>query len=272
MVSRVQLRPRPSRAFLFAGAILALLATSAPAAALPAQPKGKVAAPDPNEKKALELYEQGRKAYKEGRYDEAIDLLKQSYALKAEPVLQYNLARAYESAGRLEDAVASFESYLALAKDIPDRTEIEAKLGNLKSRIEEQKKAKAAPPPPPPENKPAPPPAAPPPARGISPVPWIVAGVGVLGIGAGGVLGGLAASKNDEVASAPSQTEGQSLRDSAESLALGSNIAFGIGGAIALAGGIWGVIDIVSAGSSEEKPAPLKAAVGPGFVTISTTF
>lgn len=255
---------------------LPLLVASATASAAPTQPKAgpkkPVAAADPNEQRALELFEQGRKAYKEGRYDDAVTLLKQSYELKQEPVLQYNLARAYESLGRLDEAVTAFQRYLDETQEIPDRVEIAAKVQNLKARIEADQKAKAPPPPPTPKPTPTP---APDEGAKVNPVPWVLAGVGGLGLIAGGVVGALASSKNDEVATASSQVEGQSLRDSAESLALGSNLALGIGGAVLLGGAIWGVVDLVG-GTSSKAPEPAKAGaidvrVGLGAATFTLT-
>src|SRR4051794_14721586 len=50
--------------------------------------------------RALDLFEQSAKAYREGRFQDAVDRLLEARSLKSEPVLLYNLGRAYEALGR----------------------------------------------------------------------------------------------------------------------------------------------------------------------------
>lgn len=75
--------------------------------------------------------------------------------------------------------------------------------------------------------------------------PWIVAGGGAALVITGAALAAVAASRRDGAASQPT---GQLVFDdqrSAQQLALGANISFGVGGAILGAGVIWGLVELV---------------------------
>ena len=63
-------------------------------AAIVLLPRGAEAAPTrtaPTDSHALELFEQSAQAYREGRFQEAVDKLLEARRFKAEPVLLYNL-------------------------------------------------------------------------------------------------------------------------------------------------------------------------------------
>jgi tetratricopeptide (TPR) repeat protein len=244
-----------------------------------AQPKTGKKQKNPDEERAFMLYEQGRQAYREGRYDEAITLLNESYRLKPEPVLMFNIAKAYESRGRLKEAIQAYEDFLKTAKEVPDRATIESKVVNLKAALQKEEddaraKAKAEAAAKTPVNKPDVAPSLPL-ARdeeaSANPVPWIIAGVGGAGLIAGGVLGGLALSKNGSVETATSQQEAQAARSSAEGMALGSNIAFGVGGAVLLGGAIWGIVDLTSSGERPNETT-VQATAGLGSIQLQVTF
>ena len=87
---------------------------------------------------ALGLYHQGERAYELGHFDEAITLLARAYALSSEPVLQYDLARAYEGKGDLEAAARGYASYLSTQADIPDRAAIERRVATVRAQIDER--------------------------------------------------------------------------------------------------------------------------------------
>ena len=183
-------------------------------------------------KRAQSLFTESEKRYREGRFQDAVDLLNEAYRLDPSPVLLYNIARAYESLGDSGHAIDAYRKYLESDPKAADRGAIEQRLATLERQQRAQEQAdRPAPPPvfvPSPEPAPAPPP---------NPVPWIVAGVGVAGLGAGIVLGVLAKSKHDaanegEIASA--DIEGANA--TADRLATSANIAFVMGGALALGG------------------------------------
>jgi tetratricopeptide (TPR) repeat protein len=193
------------------------------------------------EAQALDRFEKSVVAYREGRFQQAIQLLLEARELKPEPVLLYNLGRAYEASGKLEEAVDAYGKYLEEDPGAIDRKGIEAKLATLRAQIEERE-ALRKPPPPARVATPAPapePPPAPPPADPLRPLPWIVMGVGALAVGTGVVLRVVAQSKHDDAAQEESQTVAQDRQDDAVRWARASTIAFIAGGLVALTGLVW---------------------------------
>jgi tetratricopeptide (TPR) repeat protein len=223
--------------------------------------------------RALELFEQGRAAYREGRFADAGRLLREAYALVPEPVLLYNLARAHEGLGEFPEAIDAYERYLATAKDIPDRGAIERKLTSLRAELAERErlarerdealKAKPAP-----GEGPAARAEPEPTTRGASPWPWVVAGLGGAVLVGGGVFGTMALATNDDAEAAPSQVDAASLRDDAEGLASLSSVGFVVGGVLVATGVTWGVIDLASSGSAGEATARLELGPTGGRVRI----
>jgi tetratricopeptide (TPR) repeat protein len=209
------------------------------------------------EAQALVLAERSKVAFDEQRYEDAIRLIEEAYRLKPEPVLLYNLGRAYQENGQFEQAIVTFERYLAIAgEELQDRAAIEERIAMLRSKLEQQKQREAKPPPAKPAPRPQPAKRAPvPPDTEVSPFPWVIAGVGAAGMIAGAVMGGVALSRNAGATSAGSQVEGQSEREGAEQLALGSTLALSIGGAILAGGAVWGIVDVVAAGPADDAAA-----------------
>ena len=250
---------------LLASALLARPAASQPkAGGAPSAATSDAQAKDKAE--ALALFEQGRAAYRDGQFAESVKLFTKAYALQPEPVLLYNLARSQEGLGDYPAAVDAYERYLAQAKDVKDRGSIEQRVATLRKSIAEKErlgrerdeaeraKEQAKPRPAGEGGEPTAQTASP------SPWPWALVGVGAAGVVVGGILGGVALSKNSSADGAPSQLEASDGRSSAEGLALGSTIAFIAGGAIAGVGLIWGIADVATS-SGEPEPAPA-ATVG----------
>ncbi len=213
--------------------------------------------------RALSLFDRSRHEYDAGRFDEAASLLREAYSLEADPVLLYNMARAYEGAGHIQEAADTYQRYLAEAGDIRDRGAIERRLETLRAQLARQeeleresaREAEAPAPEPTPEVEPppSPPPALPPPSGGVDPAPWIVAGAGALGVGAGLVLGAFAQDSHASAAIEPVHERAFAEQQQAYDLATGANIAFIAGGAIAVAGLVWAIISLATSGPSRES-------------------
>ncbi len=225
------------RLLTFGSALLmcAGLLVAAPAAAQ----SGKSA-----DQRAVELFEKSVEAYRAGEFAKSVELLKQAYALKPAAVLIYNLARAYEGLGRLDEAVRAYEDYLAKEPKPQDRGAIEKKVATLKAQIAERERMKR-------EqeesarkgSEPAPSPAlaATPPEK-RSATPWIVAGIGGAIVIGGGVVMIMAKTKHDEADREPIQTKSDSLADDAKSLSTVGSVVM-LGGAAVLAGGVvWAIL------------------------------
>ena len=252
---------RSGRPAGIAAAVLVFcLGALAPTAA--AQPKKA------DEGTALQLFEQGYKAYQEGRFQQAIELLERAYAMKQEPVLLYNLARAHEGVGNLDQAISMYERYLTEMQEIPDRAAIEKRLETMRAQIAERdrlrrerdearkrgtKRTPEGGGTPPNDNGAQ---------RSPSALPWIVGGVGAAGVIAGAVLGGVAQAKHDDAVAAPSQREAADLQGSAEGLGTASTVAFIVGGGVLGIGVLWGILDLtVLAGPAEGQPPPAAVRV-----------
>ncbi|HZO14916.1 MAG TPA: tetratricopeptide repeat protein [Polyangiaceae bacterium] len=216
---------------------------------------------------ASELYERGKKLFESGDFRGALQLFKKAYAMDPHPVLIYNIARSHESLGELEGAIEAFEKYLELDPKAPDRGAVEQRIATLKRQLEERqalearaRQAEKPRPPPKPEPEPEP--------EGPSPIPWIIAGVGVAGVGAGVAMGAVAQARFDAAVEEQSAERAQGLEDEAHSLALGANIAFAIGGAIALGGAIAGIVNVVQTTQS----AGLVVRLGAGTIGLTHRF
>src|SRR5882757_7797608 len=64
--------------------------------------------------KAAQLAKDGDRLYKEGKYRDAAEALKQAYELDKNPVLLFNIARAYDQAGDLQIALDTYRQFIAV--------------------------------------------------------------------------------------------------------------------------------------------------------------
>jgi tetratricopeptide (TPR) repeat protein len=192
-----------------------------------------------------ETFERAETLYDEGRYAEAIELLRELLRDYPDPILLYNLGRAYEGADRIAEAIDAYERYLDAAPDAPDRDAIARRIERLRVRLRPQAPADPTPPPativPPPK-----------PPRPIV-APWVVAGIGGAGLVAGATLGGLSWSRRDAAIDAMIQADAAAHLGRAQRLATAANVAFGIGGALAIAGVAWGVAQVVKRRRARER-------------------
>ena len=87
-------------------------------------------APQAPQADAVLLFEQSADAYRAGRFSQAASLLEEAYAIWPDPVLVYNLGRAYEGAGRLDEARDAYVRYLASGA-ADDAEDVRARLAAL---------------------------------------------------------------------------------------------------------------------------------------------
>lgn len=226
------------------------------------------------ERQALQWFEQSLVAYREGRFQDAVDLLKRAYATKPEAVLLYNLARAYEGMGADEQAIDAYSRYLDQDKEASDSESIRRRIETLRAKVaerqslqrqrdEERKRAQT--------QKKAPTTPTESAELKHSPVPWVVVGVGAAGMVTGSVFGLVAQSKHRDAQDQLSVGDAQRLQDSAHSYATGANVAFLVGGVLTAAGLVWGIVDLTSHGSKREGRAA-EGWVGVGVTPSALTF
>ena len=216
---------------------------------------------------AMELFNQSAEAYRRGDFQEAADLLTRAYELQPEPVLQYNLARALEGLGDLGGALDAYTVFLRDMPETPDRGAIEARMQTLRRQIEERRalEARSTAPVEPEQTEPAPADVAPQSAS-PSPAPWVLAGAGVAGLVVGVVLGVEAEARNSGAMEEPVHRTAAALVDEAQDFALAANVTFGIAGALAIAGFVWGIIDLT--GGDEDGEPRARVRVGPTSVAV----
>jgi tetratricopeptide (TPR) repeat protein len=191
--------------------------------------EGDARAETPQEQQALDLFDRGTDAYQRGRFSEAVELLGRAYALKKEPVLLYNLGRAYEGLGDVKNAAQAYADYLASEPNAPDRGALEQRIATLRRQSQEREELEAR--------------ARMQKARSASVLPWIVAGTGGASVLTGVVLGSISSSRHEAAVAEPTYLRADDLQKQAETLATVANVCM-IAGAVVAAGGlIWGLVD-----------------------------
>lgn len=95
---------------------------------------------DPEKQRiARQEYAEGTKAFKEGRFQDAVQSFMRVYRIKPYPNLVYNMARAFEELKEYSDAADYYERYLTMKPDAKDRSEVELTISTLRRLIEKDK-------------------------------------------------------------------------------------------------------------------------------------
>lgn len=164
---------------------------------------------------ARDLFEKGRVAYQDARYDVALDLFTQAYALSKRPQLLNNIGQAADRLRMDAEALDAYQRYLAEVPDAENRAAVENRITALREVIEAKRQA---PVPTPEETARAAEPA--PAAQGTPAAPaatsardddgsvlssfWLWAGIGAVAVA--GVIIGVAASGGTETVDGPTPT------------------------------------------------------------------
>lgn len=199
--------------------------------------------------RALDLFEQSARAYREGRFEEVVVKLLEARKLKPEPVLLYNLARAYEALGRWDEAAGAYAQYLEEEPAAADRKAIEGRIATLRAQAAELAAARR-----PVTSDEASAEAEPGAARTPererdtfpSFVPWAIAGAGAAMAATGIGFGVAAQGKHDDAVGEPVQRRAADLQDSAETLAQVSTVMVVIGAVLVASGVSWLVLRATS--------------------------
>jgi len=78
-------------------------------------------------------YENGRRFFKDGNYDEALRELDKAYRLDPSPTLVFNIARVHEERGDLPSAIRYYKSYLAINPRAKNARKVRKTIRRLKS-------------------------------------------------------------------------------------------------------------------------------------------
>jgi tetratricopeptide (TPR) repeat protein len=172
---------------------VASMAAVAPARALAAdppaaEPPSTAAEPQsPAARAAHEAYQRGVEHFRQARYADAIAEFNKAYRVDPNPVLVFNMARAFEELKDYAAAVEFYRKYLAMAGDAEDRPQVEQTLRTLEllQAREQGEKLAAAP--------------VPPPARERDDTwAWVAIGGGAALLAGGGFFGWQALGKHDD--------------------------------------------------------------------------
>ena len=126
------------RLCLCCSALIALGAAARAPSAL-AQARGQAASEQ--DAQARQLFENGRDAYSEARYDVALDYFKRAYLLSKRPQLLNNIGQAADRLRMDSEALDAYQRYLAEVPDAENRAAVENRIAALKSEIESKRVA-----------------------------------------------------------------------------------------------------------------------------------
>jgi tetratricopeptide (TPR) repeat protein len=227
-----------------------------------------------DEKLARNYYQLGKELYNRSDYEGALKQFKMAYQYSKKPGLLYNMARCHEFLGQLNQAIRYYKEYLGT--NPKNAATVQARINNLKKRME-RKEPTPTPPPAPtpaptptptpepepePEPEPQPTPEAEKPAevekepaatvvkatdeparpRPLKWAGWITLGVGGASLVTSVVLGALAAGKASELEDANAEgrewSEVKHLKDDGDSLAGGQILTAIVGGAAMVTGAV----------------------------------
>jgi tetratricopeptide (TPR) repeat protein len=81
--------------------------------------------------RAMSHYERGVSAYRNARYDEAIEAFNRAYAVDPAPILVFNIAQAYWKKSDRQPALEAYRRYLILDPSAPNRAQVETRIQEL---------------------------------------------------------------------------------------------------------------------------------------------
>jgi len=229
---------------------------------------------------ARKLYEQGERAYRRGRFREALEKFEKAYDLSEQPLLLYNIALAYRQLYDVADDVeelrrgrAVLKNFMLFADRDPDLDATDAKklLTEIEALIEEHEKTHpevVTTPDPGPD--PGPGPTDPPPPKGKDPGRTLrIAGGAAMGGGGALVVGGTVAGiffaikgtefseeitrlraempnacdeDDDSVECRQNAADIETARDNGRKANLGTGLAFALGGGLGVVAIATGVV------------------------------
>ena len=194
---------------------------------------------DGQRERALDLFEEAETLYDEGRLDEAVERLVEARSLYPEPVLLYNLARAYEGLGQLEDALDAYTRFLEETPDASDRGAIERRIESIRAQLAERERLATELQRREVEEEVDEPVAARPP-RIVW--PWVVMALGLATAGAGGAFGVLALTEREDAVDAQVHLDAVHAFERAETYAIVFDVVVAAGAILAAAGLAWALV------------------------------
>ena len=116
------------------------------AVALVAATAGVAIGAEGGKKAARPFYEKGASEYNLGHFAEAISEFEKAYEQDPAPILLFNIAQAHRQSGNNERAAFFYRRYLEQEPNADNRTEVEKRIKDLESVIQQQNDVKRKPP------------------------------------------------------------------------------------------------------------------------------
>ncbi|MEC7523325.1 MAG: hypothetical protein VYE22_25825 [Myxococcota bacterium] len=96
------------------------------------------AAPPGEESEARALFEAGQSAFRDGRFEAALDRWQAAYALAHYPELLYNIATALDRLGRMEEAAARYRDFLEENPEAENRNYVRRRVEVIEAHLQAQ--------------------------------------------------------------------------------------------------------------------------------------
>jgi tetratricopeptide (TPR) repeat protein len=77
------------------------------------------------------LYSEGTQAYNLGEFVRAVDLFKQAYKVKADPVFLFNIAQSLRLSNQYDQAALFYRSFLRNMPQAPNKAEVEGRIKEM---------------------------------------------------------------------------------------------------------------------------------------------
>jgi tetratricopeptide (TPR) repeat protein len=249
------------------GIFIVLQAVAAPAT-FAQSGDGHAAAVDPDQQRAARsLFDAGTIAFRQLRYEDALENFLQAHKLTRDPVLLFNIGLAYERLYRLPEAQKAFEDYLTALPNARNRAAVEDRIRAVREQNPQNQPEPAQPEPTPePVVEPvpdAPPPPPPPDDRGLRVLPkWAF----FSGVGATAVLGGVTIWSGVDTLSVKDKYDddpSSKLKHKGEKAQLRTNVLIGATGLFAAATAVVGVFFTDWKGKSRDAEVSPQAKIAP---------
>jgi tetratricopeptide (TPR) repeat protein len=93
-------------------------------------------------RRARALFARGIRLYDRHRYTQALRVFTRAYQLAPAPPIVFNIAQCHQALGADERALESYELYLQVAPDAPNRAAVEQKIRQLRAHIAAEQRAR----------------------------------------------------------------------------------------------------------------------------------
>ena len=206
-------------------------------------------------RRARALADAAQQAYQDGALERAEQLLRQAYALDRAPALLHNLARILDAQGRTDAALQMYRRYLEEAPESKVRGRVLRRIDVLQAGLRREGEVRS-------RRRLLPQLEASDEARPV--LPWMVVGAGAVVLGAGGVFGLIARSKESAARREPIQVASTAEISEAETMATTANVLYVAGGLIAAGGVAW----LIWGRHTEEAPSVGLMATDRGAVVM----